>query len=161
LISAATGVNYQPLKDALVARDYRLADQTTANLMVRAAGREAEGWLRIEDGKNFSCEDLKIIDQLWLDHSNGKFGFSVQQQIYKSLGGTPGQYNETIYRQFGDQVGWRQNNQWLSYVSGTFSAEAPRGHLPVFFEGVYNEVDGFIGIFWVVSSGFPSSCGTL
>jgi hypothetical protein len=131
LISAATGVNYQPLKDALVARDYRLADQTTANLMVRAAGREAEGALREADGKNFSCDDLKIIDQLWLDHSNGKFGFSVQQQIYKSLGGTPGQYNETIYRQFGDQVGWLQNNQWMPYGSLNFSATAPMGHLPV------------------------------
>jgi uncharacterized caspase-like protein len=130
LISAATGVNYQPLKDALVARDYRLADETTANLMVRAAGREAEGWLREEDARNFSCDDLKIIDQLWLDHSNGKFGFSVQQQIYTSLGGTLGQYNETFYRQFGDQVGWRQNNQWMFYGGLTFSATAPRGHLP-------------------------------
>jgi hypothetical protein len=140
LISAATGVNYQPLKDALVARDYRLADETTANLMVRAAGREAEGWLREEDARNFSCDDLKIIDQLWLDHSNGKFGFSVQQQIYTSLGGTPGQYNETILRQLGDQVGWRQNNQWMSWLGLTFSATAPRGHLParwrlaIFFE---------------------------
>jgi uncharacterized caspase-like protein len=150
LISAATGVNYQPLKDALVARDYRLADETTANLMVRAAGREAEGWLREEDARNFSCDDLKIIDQLWLDHSNGKFGFSVQQQIYTSLGGTPGQYNETILRQLGDQVGWRQNNQWMSWLGLTFSATAPRGHLParwrlaIFFEGG--------GMGWVVPS---------
>ncbi|CCQ59603.1 GUN4 domain-containing protein, partial [Crocosphaera watsonii] len=43
---------------------------------------------------NFPCEDLRIIDQLWVKYSNGQFGFSVQKQIYMDeLGGTK-MYNE-------------------------------------------------------------------
>ncbi|WP_196811765.1 GUN4 domain-containing protein, partial [Dolichospermum circinale] len=30
----------------------------------------------------------------------------------------------------GSRVGWRQNNEWLSYESYTFSTNAPVGHLP-------------------------------
>lgn len=157
LISAVTGVNYQPLRDALVAKDYRLANETTRNLMLRAAGRESEGWFREEDLKKFSCPDLKLIDQLWLAHSNGKFGFSVQQQIYKSLGGTLGQYDEAIYGRFGDQVGWRKNNNWLWYDEMDWRVEAPRGHLPFgnYFNG-YPLLD--ILRFWWVSFLPVDSC---
>jgi hypothetical protein len=31
---------------------------------------------------NFPCEGLRIINQLWLDASGDKFGFSVQTQIF-------------------------------------------------------------------------------
>jgi hypothetical protein len=130
LISAATGVNYQPLQDALAAGDFRLADQTTRNLMQRAAGRELEPWLTVQDLTDFSCEDLKVIDQLWLDYSDGKFGFSVQQQIYQRLGGTLGVHDSEILTRFGDEVGWRQNNTWLAYPDSTFSTSASRGHFP-------------------------------
>jgi len=130
LISAATGVNYQPLRDALAAGDFRLADQATRNLMQQAAGRESEGWFREEDLRNFSCEDLKIIDQLWLDYSDGKFGFSVQQEIYQSLGGTS-EFNNDTWKRFGDQVGWRVNDNWLRYDDLTFSNGGVAGHLPL------------------------------
>ena len=130
LISAATGVNYQPLQEALAAGDFKLADQTTSNLMARAADREAEGWLRTEDVQNFSCEDLNIIDQLWLSNSDGKFGFSVQQQIYQSLGGILGVYNQNLWDSLGNEVGWRRNEQWLPYNDLDFGLNAPSGHLP-------------------------------
>jgi hypothetical protein len=73
--------------------------------MLQAAGRTEEGWLRSEDIDQFSCEDLRIIDRLWVDASDGKFGFSVQSQIYRGLGGTE-EYNIDIVGKFGDQVGW-------------------------------------------------------
>ncbi|MFB2935745.1 GUN4 domain-containing protein [Aerosakkonemataceae cyanobacterium BLCC-F154] len=48
--------------------------------------------------------DLQMINQLWLTASNGKFGFSVQKEIYQSVG--------KDYQQLGDRVGWRVNRIW-------------------------------------------------
>jgi len=158
LISAATGVNYQPLQEALAAGDFELADQTTYNLMVRAANREEPGWLRAEDVQNFSCEDLNIIDQLWLNNSDGKFGFSVQQQIYQRLGGTQGEYDADVWRSLGDEVGWRQDDRWLLYSQLNFGLDAPVGHLPGLGGG-----GGFVGLVvedFEYLDGLPS-CGSL
>ncbi|MFB2646041.1 GUN4 domain-containing protein, partial [Raphidiopsis sp. BLCC-F218] len=93
------------------------------------AKREKEGWLRIEDAEKFPCKELRSIDQLWLKYSRGKFGISVQQQIYQSLGGTK-EYNEKVWESMGDRVGWRQAGNWLYYEQLNFTQTAPSGHLP-------------------------------
>ena len=79
---------------------------------------------------NFPCEDLQIIDRFWVSTSNGKFGFSVQKDIYQSLGGKR-VYNERIWNNFGDRVGWKRGHSWLSYDEYTFNLNAPMGHLPI------------------------------
>jgi len=125
LISATTGVNYQPLQEALTAGDFELADNITNELIVRVASRGSDrSNLRIGDVQNFPCEDLGFINQLWLDSSNGKFGFSVQQQIYQGLGGTPGEFDADIWQSFGDEVGWRPFSYQIEPTN------APEGHLP-------------------------------
>ncbi|GAB4377394.1 MAG: hypothetical protein Kow00121_26710 [Elainellaceae cyanobacterium] len=129
LISSATGVNYHPLQDALASGDFKGADRVTRSLMLQATGRESDGWLRTEDVINFPCGDLRIIDQLWREYSEGKFGFSIQQEIYQNLGGEQ-EDAARVWRDFSNQVGWRVNNEWLSHNNLTFNASAPRGHLP-------------------------------
>jgi len=114
--------------------DWKEADQETTKVMLQVAGREREGRLRIEDIDNFPCEDLRTINQLWLHHSNGKFGFSVQKEIYESLGGTT-EYNQKVWEKFGNRVGWRKGGifkdwRWLSYGQLTFNSAAPKAHLP-------------------------------
>ncbi|MGH2413345.1 MAG: GUN4 domain-containing protein, partial [Microcystaceae cyanobacterium] len=47
-------------------------------------------------------------------YSNGHFGFSVQKDIYLSLGGTS-KYDEKIWRKFAQFVGWLRNENWLTY----------------------------------------------
>ena len=76
------------LNSLLQAQDFRAADKETRKIMLTVAKREIEGWLRREDAEKFPCKELRSIDQLWLKYSRGKFGISVQQQIYQSLGGT-------------------------------------------------------------------------
>ena len=83
----------------------------------------------MEDAENFSCQDLGTIDKLWVKYSNGKFGFSVQKQIYQSLGGTKKIKMEDL-RKFGEKVGWRKGGQWLAYSELTFSEKHYTGHLP-------------------------------
>ncbi len=128
-ISKTTGLNYSQLYALLEAGKWKEADQETTRLMLQAAGRENEGLFRREDIDNFFCEDLHIIDQLWLESSQGTFGFSVQKEIYQNLGGTR-DYNEGVWRNFGDRVGWRKNEKWLLYSQLTFSLNSPSGQLP-------------------------------
>ena len=113
-LKSARGVDYQKLRDLLAAKDWQEADEETGRVMVVASGREKEGWLGEEDIDNFPCEDLRTIDQLWLKYSDGRFGFSVQKDIYQELGGTR-EYDRKILEAFGDRVGWRQGGDWLSY----------------------------------------------
>ena len=91
------------------------------------ANRESEGWLRREDAENFSCQDLGTIDKLWVKYSNGKFGFSVQKQIYQGVGGSK-EYNWDDYKKFADKVGWRKGGEWLYYSE--FYEKHYTGHLP-------------------------------
>jgi hypothetical protein len=129
LISRSTGVDYTNLRDLLATGKWKEADEETSRAMLQAAKREKEGWFRQEDIDNFSCEDLRTIDQLWLSASKGKFGFSVQKEIYESLGGTR-EYDEAVWDKFGDRVGWKKGVSWLWKKELTYSAEAPKAHLP-------------------------------
>ena len=104
--------------------------------MLKLTKREQEGWLDNEDVKNFPRQELRKMDQLWVKYSNGKFGFSVQKQIWLELGGKlDGELDFDTFTKLGDRVGWRKNGDWLSYdqlhLDNTFSTNAPTGHLPV------------------------------
>ncbi|MCL2923570.1 MAG: GUN4 domain-containing protein [Trichodesmium sp. MAG_R04] len=121
------GVDYTKLSELLAAKKWKEADLETGKRMLEAAGRESEGWLDIEHIENFPCQDLGIIDKLWVKYSNGRFGFSVQKQIYQRLGGTK-EYKEKVWEAFGDKVGWRQGERWLNYHSLTLDKHF--GHLP-------------------------------
>ena len=118
------------LNSLLQAQDFRAADKETRKIVLTVAKREKEGWLRIEDAEKFPCKELRSIDQLWLKYSRGKFGISVQQQIYQSLGGTKS-YDQKVWESMGDRVGWRQAGKHLCYREINFTQTAPSGHLPV------------------------------
>ncbi len=126
LISKVTGVDYTRLRDLLEAGKWKEANTETTRAM------------RQEDIDNFPCEDLRIIDQLWLDYSDGKFGFSVQKDIYQNLGRTS-EYNTDVWISFGERVGWRKGRKWLSYTELTYNLNAPRGQLPARTMEVYWE----------------------
>ena len=78
---------YHQLAYYLAARKWEAADEETLKVMREAAEIEKQGHLDLKDIAEFPCEDLRIIDQLWVNYSNGHFGFSVQKQIYLEMGG--------------------------------------------------------------------------
>ncbi|MBG0744966.1 MAG: GUN4 domain-containing protein [Cylindrospermopsis raciborskii KL1] len=128
---------YARLETLLKAQDFRAADEETGKVMLAVAKRENQGWLRIEDAEKFPCKELRSIDQLWLKYSRGKFGISVQQQIYQSLGGTK-EFNWDTWRSMGVRVGWRDGGgRWLAYSDLNFSQTAPSGHLPTLARWVF------------------------
>jgi V8-like Glu-specific endopeptidase len=134
---SAKGVDYRKLHDLLKAKKWKEADEETDRVILKVVRRELEGWLRYEDAQNFSCQDLGMIDKLWVKYSNGEFGISVQEQIYHNLGGTK-EYDLEVWKKFGDKVGWRQKGEWLNYTELTSLEEHYSGHLPVapFWGGV-------------------------
>ncbi|MFM6194630.1 MAG: GUN4 domain-containing protein [Planktothrix sp.] len=129
-LKSAKGVNYDQLELFLKAGKWKEADRETANKMLEVAGRTQDRRLRDEDINNFSCEDLRTIDQLWVKYSNGHFGFSIQKKIWLEIGGKIDYETE---KKLGDRVGWRKNGSWMNYDHLTFSFQAPLGHLPRVF----------------------------
>lgn len=127
-------VNYSYLEKQLKEQNWQKADEETATLMLIVANRVQEGWIDLESINNFPCADLQTINQLWVKYSNKRFGFSLQKRIYQSLGGTE-EYDEKIWKAFGDRVGWRKEGEWLYYGYYNFNLEAPEAHLPLKVHG--------------------------
>ena len=98
--------------------------------MLRSVGRQQQGWMTQDDVKKFSCEDLKFIDNLWKEYSQGRFGFMVQFPIFVETGNRPGRLVDTeAYDNFGTRIGWRKDGQWVQFKYNLdFSLEAPVGH---------------------------------
>ncbi|TVQ19428.1 MAG: NACHT domain-containing protein, partial [Leptolyngbya sp. DLM2.Bin15] len=105
------------------------ADEETYRLMITAVGKEEGQWFKQEDLLNFPCDDLLAIDRLWMHHSQGHFGFSVQKTIYLSPkvgGNADGQYDKRSWNKFCHEVGWLLNSQFRV----TYNTTSPKGHLP-------------------------------
>ncbi|MFM6156328.1 MAG: GUN4 domain-containing protein, partial [Sphaerospermopsis kisseleviana] len=78
---------YQKLEKLLAARKWKEADEETRRIILTLANRGIPGYLEIDNVLNIPSGDISIIDNLWVKNSNGRFGFSVQKQIYESVGG--------------------------------------------------------------------------
>ena len=121
---------YQKLEDFLKNGQWKEADSETYELMITTLGKEVGQYFDSEELLNFPCEELLAIDGLWVKYSNGKFGFSVQKDIYLKCGGIPdGKYHRESFEKFGDLVKWRKNKRWVFDV--TYDTSAPSGHLPL------------------------------
>ncbi|MEO0349680.1 MAG: GUN4 domain-containing protein [Cyanobacteria bacterium P01_A01_bin.15] len=121
---------YGNLINYLANAQWQEADEETAKVMLEVANRQSQGYLELDDIKNFPCHDLRLIDQLWLKFSGGHFGFSVQKEIYLGCGGkTDYQYYEKAFNNFGGKVGWRENDSWEFRMRYDFP-QSPVGHLP-------------------------------
>ena len=120
-------VDYSTLRNLLAAQNWRQADLETRKLMLQAAGKKEAELLLEEDINKISSVDLRTVDSLWLVSSGGRFGFSVQKDIWKQIGRKVDYGTEC---ELGDRVGWRINNAWLIYSQLTFNLTALPGHLP-------------------------------
>jgi serine/threonine protein kinase len=131
-LSSDSGIDYTRLRDLLREGRWKEADYETRAVMLKAAGREKDIWLSDESIENFRCADLRTIDQLWVKYSNGRFGFSIQKQIYLEVGGIPdGKYYIKAWYKLVERLGWRVREKWIDYDDVTYDTTAKRGHLPL------------------------------
>lgn len=119
---SAVGIDYEPLQTLLVRKRWKEADQLTWDCLCQALGKFPGYYLKTSDIQNLPCEDLWTINELWVTHSKGRFGFSVQKYIYEEVGGD--------YPSFCDRVGWSVHNSHRPDSAFQFNSRAPFGHLP-------------------------------
>ncbi|MEH2412695.1 GUN4 domain-containing protein [Nostoc sp.] len=131
-LDSEKAIDYTRLRDLLAAKNWKEADKETYLVMIQAVGKKDGDHFTSDELLNFPCTDLRTIDGLWVKYSNRHFGFSVQKDIYLSVGGkADGKYYEKAWEKFGDRVGWRVNSRyWINYSYVTFDTSSPRGHLP-------------------------------
>jgi hypothetical protein len=125
-LRSEAGIDYLPLQQRLVAQDFLAADRLTLEKLCELAGEAAlqRKWLYFSEVENFPITDLQTIDTLWFIHSQGKFGFSVQRELWLSLGKN--------WEKLWPQIGWKTGNNWTRYPNEfTWDLSAPKGHLPL------------------------------
>lgn len=115
-------VDLTRLKTLLKDGKWRLADQETRNLLLRLADESDQNFLNWKIDK-IPCPELCAIDQLWVDSSDGHFGFSVQKRMWQS------EFIPQIDK-IAPILGWKINDKWLTPDELNFSISAPLGHLP-------------------------------
>ncbi|MGF2039411.1 MAG: GUN4 domain-containing protein [Nostoc sp. CmiVER01] len=131
VLKSEKGIDYTKLRDLLVAKNWKEADKETYRVMIQAIPKSKEGLFTSDELLEFPCTDLRTIDGLWVKYSNGHFGFSVQKEIYLSVGGkADGNYHEAAWERFGDRVGWRVKSNWIKYEDVNFDTAFPKAHLP-------------------------------
>lgn len=105
--------------------------------------------------KNFPCETLKEINQLWLKNSNHQFGISIQTKIYQSLGGTS-EYDRNICKKFFERLGW--NKSYNALIENAGNGTVPKALLPAYFNsrGMFAVAVGWFWVKGVVGDGRSS-----
>ena len=80
-------INYDELQLKLLEQKFEDADRLTSFYLRKLAGKLAEkrGYVFYSEVNNMPATDLQTIDRLWNIYSNGKFGFSIQARILKSV----------------------------------------------------------------------------
>ena len=119
-------INYELLQLNLLEQNFEEADRLTSSYLRKLAGKVAEkrGYVFYSEVQNMSGSDLYTIDRLWTVYSQGKFGFSNQAKLLKSVG--------KRYELLWPKIGWKKNGIWTRYPSAfSWTIDAPEGHMPL------------------------------
>ena len=102
-------INYEHLQLMLVEQNFEEADRLTSSYLRKLAGKLAEkrGYVFYSEVRNMSGKDLQTIDRLWTIYSTGRFGFSIQAKILKSVG--------KKYELLWPKIGWKKEGLWTRY----------------------------------------------
>lgn len=121
-------MDYVALRDLLKEGQFREAEDETRALLIRLAGEGAvkRNWVYFTEVKSISVADFRTMDNLWKASSGGKFGFSVQKEIWMQ--------NAKRWPKFFKAIDWvtGENNVYRKWPAEfTYSKDAVRGHLPL------------------------------
>jgi hypothetical protein len=126
VLRSQRGIDYIPVQQSLIQQDFQAADELTLQKLCELAGSAAiqRKWLYFSEVESFPNPDLQTLNDLWLHYSDGKFGFSVQREIWLSVGRN--------WDKLWPKIGWKDGNAWTRYPQEfTWGLSAPRGHLPL------------------------------
>jgi hypothetical protein len=148
-LKSEVNIDYKPLQELLIQQNFESADRLTSIKLREIVGEAAikRGWLYFTEVSQINNTDLQTINDLWVEHSGGKFGFSVQRKIWLGL--------DKNWEKFWKQIGWKQDGSFTRYPTEfIWDLNAPKGHLPL-----SNQIRGnktisaiFSHPLWVVSN---------
>ncbi|THF94786.1 tetrapyrrole-binding protein, chloroplastic [Camellia sinensis] len=133
--STSQTISFDLLHHHLSTKNFRQADEETRRLLIVLAGEPAQkrGYVFFSEVQFISETDLNTIDELWRQHSNDKFGYSVQKKIWKKA--------NKDFTSFFMKVGWMKklDTEVEQYNYRAFpnefmwelSDDTPEGHLPL------------------------------
>ncbi|WP_017304934.1 GUN4 domain-containing protein [Spirulina subsalsa] len=119
-------VDYQPLAQHLIAQEFLEGDRLSLQKLCEAAGEAAQNrkWLYFSEVDKIPVTDFHTVNTLWLTYSEGKFGYSIQRELWLAQG--------KDFSKLWDKIGWRKDNNWTRYPNEfIWDLSAPKGHLPL------------------------------
>ncbi|NJM65751.1 MAG: GUN4 domain-containing protein [Acaryochloris sp. RU_4_1] len=125
-LNSEQGIDYLPLQRLLAQQEFQSADALTLKKLCELSGPTAVNrkWIYFTEVEQYPITDLHTINQLWLAHSEGKFGYSVQRQLWLSVGKN--------WEALWPKIHWRSGRNWTRYPHEfTWNLSAPKGHLPL------------------------------
>lgn len=125
-LQSAQGIDYTQLQQLLAKQDFLESDRLTMQKLCELAGDATikRKWLYFTEVESLPVLDLQTINNLWLLHSQGKFGFSVQRELWLA-------FNQNFPKLW-EAIGWKSGNSWTRYPQQfTWNLSAPKGHLPL------------------------------
>ncbi|MEB3218429.1 MAG: GUN4 domain-containing protein [Nostocales cyanobacterium 94392] len=166
-------IDTSQLDEFLRNQEWEKADKETSYLILEVYGLQDVGHINKIDFHDYyydlsANDSLKNINELWVLHSNNKFGFTVQLSIYKSIvekinSQLDEKVNEKIFKQkyfddFKQSVGWYEEYGFGLYRNSyekmfddfhRKNLELPDGLLPILRAGTHGENrDKRIHAFW-------------
>lgn len=127
------GIDYVPLATMLATGDFLAADQFTRDNLIKIAGPDAvkRSFVYWTEVKKLPEKDLCTMERLWLQYSDGNFGYSVQKRVWDVENGN--------FDNFIRRIGWTKEEngserklKWFGQNEFIYTVEkAPKGHLPL------------------------------
>ncbi len=133
---SVTKSRYLKLEENLKSKKWYEADQETQRLLITSVGKDLGQLFSDKDLKEFPCDELLAINHLWIEYSNGLYGFSVQKDIYVECGGIldfslP---SSETWDKFCDRVAWKNEGKWVEYDKAFLAKNnlmCVKGYLPM------------------------------
>nr|ARW68620.1 hypothetical protein [Palisada sp.] len=127
-LKSCSQIDYEPLQNLLMNESFKEADVLTNKYLcelVKTKAKVEKKWLYFTDIQFLPYEDLFILDFLWRTYSRGKFGFSIQKQIWIK--------NNKNWDTLWEKINWTNNGSMRRYPQEfEWTTQAPEGHLPLF-----------------------------
>ncbi len=154
--SSEVGTSYSELQELLAQRKWEAADAETKYLVFQISQRNHQAgigqeWLTQAGVEQFPCRDLRTIDRLWQQYSNGRYGVGVQLRLWgSSLEAKALQAKPDRWQRFRQHLGWppRQDPEFRPDIEGRLPE--PIQATPDFGnDAMHDTIDTFYGAAWL------------
>lgn len=119
-------VRFGPLQELLRAGRFTEADRETARVLYECINSSVVE-ITPEMIETFPATPLVIVNRLWRQASGGRFGFTVQLEIYLGLDGSLGTLvaqDLTRFRAFCERIGWSEDGRLIDPDASADTDEA-------------------------------------